>query len=275
MKKAIAIALAALLSIGAGAQQNDGIIRMFRPIYFITGVPLDGTSSYHTNDIKYQISISAPLWASIAGHEGLDLFVAYTQTSVWHFYDSSSPFKDNMYIPGIYFDIPLKSNNILIGAEHRSNGRPYRDNREFIDNNVDHWSRSINYAFVEYTHSFPCGISLQVNGRAGFGWYDTAITQDLFSMFFGYASFTALYESPDGRFDAMLSATPIFKPFGLNSTAEVSWKPFKYSYCPRLFVQAHYGYDEAMIDWIRGSYPSPYIRGGLMLSPGGFRRMSR
>lgn len=265
MKKTILTASAVLLlALPALAGGNSSrTIGALRPIYIATGIPIDGTTvDRTTSDVKFQVSFALPIASDIAGVEGLDFKIGYTQRSVWFLYAKSSPFKDNIYIPGGYLDIPLKNgDSLMCGIEHRSNGRD------------DSFSRSVNYVFGEYTHRFPFGLTVQANARAGFGWYDDDITEKMFSRFHGYLTLGAMYEA--GRFSALLSATPVFGgPAVMNLTAEIAMRLGGEDSMYNLFIQAHRGYDESMCDCIYGRIPPACLRFGLLITPGNCSRLS-
>ena len=227
----------------------------FRPNYFIVGVPLQGPVDKTTSSIKFQFGASVPVWKDISGREGLDLAFGYTQVSVWDFFDDSSPFRDNVFMPALYLSLPMERDRLRVGIEHRSNGRPQRGSQG------DTFSRSVNYAFCEYGAFLPSGLILKASVRGGFGWYDDEYTQEVFWRFLGYADLTGGYRSADGRWEAGVTVTPVFGPFSANVEAAVSRS---LGGC-RLFVQYNSGYGEALYDWVRGSRPVPSLRAGLLL----------
>ena len=256
MKRFILVVLTLLGSFLARAGDGAGretLFRAFRPMYFIGGVPLRGPVDKSTAGLKFQISAAIPMWTDIAGREGMDLSFGYTQTTVWDFFDDSSPFRDNCYSPGIYLSVPLGRDALLFGLEHRSNGRPLRGGTD------DAFSRSINYLFAEYGAFFPSGIVLKAKLRAGLGWYGNEFTQEVFWRYQGYADFTVGYRGD--KWEAAATVTPVFGPFNVNVEAGVARKIGRLS----LFVQFNYGYGEALSDWVRGYSPAPYLRAGLLL----------
>ena len=240
--------LSMLLALPCGAQ----VVDMFSPLYFIGGVPLEGPVDKTTADLKFQLSIGIPVWKNIAGREGLNVSFAYTQVSLWDFFDESSPFKENVYIPGFYLKVPLQRDKLLFGFEHRSNGRPMRGTTG------DTFSRSVNYFFGEYGAYLENGLVFKTQLRGGFGWYEEEFTQEVFWRYLGYADFAAGYQK--GRWQLSVTATPVFGPFEVNIQAEAA---YKLGFCS-LFAQFNRGYGEALCDWVRGYYPKPYLRFGIL-----------
>ena len=277
MKKALLILLTAFLPVAASAASEKdstavsgrdiyaSAFGLFRPNYLTTGLPLTGPVTKMTADVKFQVSVKLDLWRNIAGREGMALSIGYTQRSIWLLYGESSPFKDNMYIPGLYFNVPFKGgcDFLLAGLEHRSNGRPHggapKDGR----------SRSVNYLFAEYSHVFPFGLTLQTNLRAGLAYYEDDMDQRMFYRYLGYATFTAGYDSPKRRIYAMASVTPRFAPLGTNTTAEFGCRISPPAVGAYVFAQFHYGFDEALCDCLDGTSAVPYLRLGIVLRPSG------
>ena len=244
----VASILAIVLALPLGAQVLDS----FRPLYFVTGVPLKGPVDKTTADVKFQLSVGIPVWKDIAGREGLDAHFGYTQISVWDFYDESSPFKDNSYIPGLYLNVPLSRDRLLFGLEHRSNGRPMRGTA------ADTFSRSVNYLFGDYKAFLDCGLVLGAQLRGGFGWYDEDFTQEVFWRYLGYADFSVGYRAK--KLELSVKATPVFGPFNCNVEAAAA---YNLGFCS-IFTQFNYGYGEALCDWVRGYTPVPYLRFGVL-----------
>ena len=221
-------------------------------MYFVGGIPLEGPVDRSTANLKFQLSTAVPLWRGIAGREGLDLSFGYTQTSIWDFFDESSPFRENVFSPGFYLTLPLQRDRLEFGMEHRSNGRPMRGTTG------DTFSRSVNYIFGTYRLCLPNGFVLKASLRGGFGWYDQEFTQEVFWRYLGYADFTIGYQS--GRWQLSFMATPVFGPFDFNIEADVA---YKIGVCS-LFAQFNSGYGEALSDWVRGFRPAPCLRFGVL-----------
>lgn len=268
MKRILVLLLASLsFCVLIHAQSSESFIRNFRPIYIVSGFPIDGEINTTTADVKFQLSFGIPLWKHIGGKDDCELFIGYTQGCIWNFYDSSSPMRDNMFSPGLYFNLPFKKDNLLFGIEHRSNGRPFKKNT-YDTWDLDRYSRSVNHILVEYTHSFDFGLTLQANLRGGFGWYGIERSYDIYYKFFGFGTLSAMYETPKKILGLAISATPTFEPFDCNIDAEITIRPFKKEYLPVFFIQYHKGWDFSMCDWVRDEpAPLPAIRFGVMFSP--------
>ena len=252
MKRFLFTLLASLMvSIPSGAQ----FFEEFRPMYYIGGVPLEGPVNKSTADIKFQLSLAIPFWKDLGNREGTDLFFGYTQITLWDFFDESAPFYDTCYNPGLYLSIPMqKDRELLLGVEHRSNGRPMRGSIG------DTYSRSINYVSGQYGVYYQNGMVFKASLRAGYGWYDDELTLDLFTRFFGFGDITLGYRSPDSKLEMFVTATPLFCPFNFNVEAAAS---YDIGFCS-LFTQFNYGYAEALSNWVRGYRPAPYLRVGVL-----------
>lgn len=237
--------IALILCAGARAQQAG----RFSPIYFIGGAQLGQPLSNATADLKYAFNVSYTAHRDIGGCEGLNLDLVYTQVSVWNFFLHSSPFRDTAYIPAVYLTIPCGKDLLTAGLEHRSNGR------------ADEVSRSATYLFGRYEAFLDGALSLGMSVRAGIGWYDSELTQEIYRRFLGYADLLVGYSA--GRLEAALTATPVFGPFGVNITAETSYALGACS----IFVQLTTGYADSMADWIRGYRPPARLRLGVMIGP--------
>lgn len=230
------------------------IIEPFRPMYFIGGTALSEPVNKTSPSLKFQFNAAIALWQGKGKAEGMALRFGYTQISVWDFFDKSSPFRDNSYIPGLYFQLPLQRDRLLIGIEHRSNGRPLRGSAG------DSHSRSANYLMAEYRAYLPSGLVLKATGRAGIGWYNEEFTQEVFSRFLGYFDLGAGYRSKDGRWELSVDVTPVFAPFNVNINAGAAC----HLGAVALFAQFNYGYGEALYDWVRGYQPPPCLRIGIL-----------
>jgi len=261
MKKLLLILIAATaLSLSAFAQETSSDVPdsvaftpekkpffdMFRPIYLTSGIPLSEKPTANNADLKFQYSFRINAVQNLWGFE-FAAFFGFTQRSTWNLYAYSSPFYDNIYIPGGYFEIPFRSkktgkitSELLFGYEHRSNGRD------------DIYSRSVNYAFATYSYFFPFHLTLQATARFGDSWYGDSWCDAgpfvMYTKYLGFVDFSADYVSPKKHFNATLSVSPLLNKSIANVTAEVGGRFGKNKNIPYFFVQYHYGYDEALRD---------------------------
>jgi outer membrane phospholipase A len=128
----------------------------FEPFYFIAGT--------ETPNAKFQISLKYQLftddvWLATQWSGATNLFVAYTQTSLWDWNEPSAPFYDTSYKPelnytwlhvdgghwGDWIRLDLQG-----GLQHESNGKDEAD------------SRSLNIAYLRTTVTFGRIGSFQV-----------------------------------------------------------------------------------------------------------------
>jgi phospholipase A1 len=106
---------------------------IYKDNYFNTGIPLNRGINEETADAKFQISIRHRLTKSRLPFNTF-LYLTYTQKSFWDIYQTSSPFRDNNYNPGIGLGRYIVVDNRLTGAaflqfEHESNGLDSIDSR--------------------------------------------------------------------------------------------------------------------------------------------------
>jgi phospholipase A1/A2 len=117
------------------------------PIYFLLG-----KNSEHGTDSRFQLSFKYRPFdpeGSIAEFLPLlsNIYLAYTQTTLWDIGNQSSPFRDTSYRPSIYYRWVGSGRNFLpnewrFGAEHESNGQG------------EPVSRSLNTVFVRPSWNF-------------------------------------------------------------------------------------------------------------------------
>ena len=124
-----------------------------------------------------------------------DLYIAYTQSSIWDIYEESSPFRDTNYKPElIYHKQGLKENwgwisrfDMQGGFRHESNGQDGSD------------SRSINYIYAKPIFHFGDleKVHLTVIPRAWFYVGDDSDNPDI-EKFRGYVDLELNIGKPDG-----------------------------------------------------------------------------
>lgn len=224
------VAIAFLLLSGLGASAQKAFLSSFKENYFITGVPLNTTPDYDTNDLTFQLSVR---FNAVQDYNGWDFFWGYTQLSVWDVYRPSNPFRENTYMNGLY----ASNDRFLAGYEHRSNGRDGDD------------SRSLDYAFCSYTQPFGRHLAIQATGRMGIGSIGNNYSLEMFNRYQGYFNFGIGYSGVGDRLWLKASVTPLFDGDILaNCTAELAFRPFRDRDWFYITAQYHYGYDEAQID---------------------------
>jgi outer membrane phospholipase A len=180
---------------GGGDEAGAAILPNFsthEPMYFIVGGKGDGA--------KFQVAFKyrffnprgpmARRWPWLD-----DLYLAYTQTSIWDIYEESSPFRDTNYKPElIYHKQGLKENwgwisrfDMQGGFRHESNGQDGSD------------SRSINYIYAKPIFHFGDleKFHLTVIPRAWFYVGDDSDNPDI-EKFRGYVDLELNIGRPDG-----------------------------------------------------------------------------
>lgn len=256
--------LAALALLSTSVRGAEPMISEFRQTYFTAGVPLNREINNKTIDLKFQLSVKLrPFIIS----EKWKAYLAYTQVSTWTAFCESAPFHDNQYKPGIYFENSRDGKNtILLGLEHCSNGRPYYGNPLSSPGHED-YSRGMNYFYAAWVSRHDHSTFL-LSAKAGIGngvesfeaqRYEI-FSQELFYRYMGYVTFGYRYHQE--KWDISASVTPIVNKSIANVTLESSWEFSKRS--PRLFVQLHYGFDEALCDCVKDATPPMNIRVGLV-----------
>ena len=155
----------------------------YEPIYFLIGSNPSGGERDLRGDFpnaRFQISLRyAPFiedsWIADQWSGFTNVFVTYTQNTVWDLEGESAPFLDSMFKPELQYywrDVfkeekgILKKMDLLASVAHESNGR----------NGAG--SRSINYALVRPTFYF--GDPERLNGylAPGFWFYFGALTDN-------------------------------------------------------------------------------------------------
>ena len=192
-------------------------------------------------EVKFQLSLQLPLARDIIAGNG-DLYVAYTQVSVWQAYNSdySSPFRDTNYEPEGYlsFDtdcdlLGLRLRIVQCGFVHQSNGR------------ADLLSRSWNriYAnFILERGNFACALK---------PWWRIPESEEednnpRIENFYGYGEFRAAYKWREQVFAALLRNN--FKFDGNKGALELNWA-FPLAGQLKGFVQFFTGYGETLLDY--------------------------
>lgn len=193
-------------------------------------------------EIKFQISFRLALVQDMIKGNG-DLYVAYTQVSVWQAYnrDISSPFRDTNYEPEFFvaFDtdynlLGLAGKNVAFGAVHQSNGRGAAE-----------LSRSWNrlYANVALARgNFACSIK---------PWWRIPESEEEdnnpgIENYLGYGEFRAAYKWKEHVFATMLRNN--LKPDDNRGAIELDWS-FPLYHELKGYVQFFNGYGETLISY--------------------------
>jgi phospholipase A1 len=141
-------------------------IEPHKPSYFIYafGTP-DGTYK-NTQDLKFQFSVKQLLCWKI--------YFAYTQRSVWNYFDESSPFRESNYNPEVFVDLkkqefitlPVDYMDLgLIGVEHESNGLGGVNSRSW---NKVYWEPTLFYKKRDITDNSSDLFTVSIRGWTTF-----------------------------------------------------------------------------------------------------------
>ncbi|GAB4363555.1 MAG: hypothetical protein Kow0042_01510 [Calditrichia bacterium] len=144
---------------------NPFAITPYKPIYMIPVVfstnpnneeyrRFSSNASLNNVEVQFQLSFKLLLWRRIFGHKA-DLYLAYTQLSLWQAYnlELSSPFRETNYEPEFILRSAL--NTKILGAKlrfvslalnHQSNGRNAPLSRS--------WNRIISSMAMEKGHFY-------------------------------------------------------------------------------------------------------------------------
>ena len=192
-------------------------------------------------EAKFQLSFKVLTWKEIFGDYG-DLFVAYTQRSVWQLYDSalSSPFRDTNFEPEVFvkFDTDfnfggLRNRVITFGFNHQSNGESESLSRS--------WNR-IYAAFVAERGNFALILK---------PWYRIPEKEENddnpnIEKYLGYGELIAAYYMEGHVFSLMFRNN--LRSEENRGAIELGWS---YPVTPkvRVYVQYFNGYGESLIDY--------------------------
>ena len=79
-------------------RQRFPVFGMFKETYFVTGIPANTSSiDKHNADVRFQVSLAL----RVARIDNVDILGTYTETGVWHVYDTSSPLVENAFVHGV------------------------------------------------------------------------------------------------------------------------------------------------------------------------------
>lgn len=112
-------------------------VSVYEPIYFIVGGD-GGLNAKFQISLRYQLFDGQGRLAERLGWID-DIYLSYTQTSLWDLHDLSRPFRDSSYRPRLFYSnhdlYRLLDGRLRIGVEggigHESNGKEGTDSRSF------------------------------------------------------------------------------------------------------------------------------------------------
>lgn len=170
-----------------------GRLSAFEPIYF-----MDGDGSHGDGIARFQFSFKFRLMLpdDPRSRSFLDnLYLAYTQTSLWYMHAPSAPFRDTSYMPQIFYSVPdtgwksalFTQMGVMAGFFHESNGQ----------GGVE--SRAIDTVFVRPTWDFGDMQSyhLTVSPKIYYYLHRADENHDI-ADYRGYVDLLVKYGSPDG-----------------------------------------------------------------------------
>lgn len=203
------------------------------PMYFLIGGS-GGTTA------KFQVSVKYPIWRQ------WNLFVGYSQLSIWDLSTESKPFRDNNYRPSVFWSEPLVYSlpewkltmGLRAGVEHESNGRG------------GDTSRSINIAYVrpEIRKQLDGERFLEFRPKI-YNYLDRVENTDI-GRYRGYVDWNLRY----GSRDWLLGTTIRQGSSGWSRQFDLSWRPDStWTRNPDeglfLYTQIYSGYGETLLDY--------------------------
>ena len=212
---------------------------IYKDNFAITGVSLQDKINGETADAKLQISFVQRLTTSRLPFNSF-LYLTYTQKSFWSIYQSSSPFKDNNYNPGIGLGRYIISDNKLKGAvflqiEHESNGRDKED------------SRDVNFISLSGKYFFNDNLlfRLYLNPPFYIGKNNSDITD-----YRGLGKMSLDYRTDDNKWWFSFTYNPRNKIFTANTTISASYK-ISTKFNQYLFAEIYNGTGDSLLDYKR------------------------
>lgn len=210
---------------------------VYKDNMMVTGVPIYKTPTRSNSDIFFQFSIRHRITKSWLPFQSF-LYLTYTQKSFWNVYESSSPFRDNNYNPGIGIGRYLILNNKLKGAftlqlEHESNGR----------GGVE--SRSWNY--VNFSGKYFYNMRTSIKGEALIPFVDGENNKDLLK-YRGYGTISVDHIDKRNLWWFSLKLRPRDKFVNFNTELSVAYKVSS-KWNQYLILHFYNGYGESLLDY--------------------------
>lgn len=215
-------------------RQRFPVFGMFKETYFITGIPANTSSiDKHNADVRFQVSLAL----RVARIDNVDILGTYTETGVWHVYDTSSPLVENAFNPGlcVYWYVNPKL-DMMFGGDHMSNGY------------INERSRSVNKAFVGAIYSPDEHLSL--GGKVWYGYYEHIPGLTHYFIRRGYMAAWATYKAFGNRlnFTALVNPSNKFKNYNLEFNLSYRLSD-KGTFLPAVFAQFRSGYCETLVNF--------------------------
>lgn len=225
---------------------------VYRDMYFTTGVPLNEKITRKSADALFQLSIRQRLTKSYLPFNTF-AYLTYTQKSFWDIYDSSAPFRDTNYNPGIGLGKYIIRNYQLKGAmfiqiEHESNGRDEEESRSW-----NYLSFSAKYF---YNHRLTFGM------KAWIPYVDGGENKDLID-YRGIAVLSTNYRSNDSKWWLTAELTPRKGWGNANTIITAAFRVSKNSN-QYLYARFYNGKGESLLDYKKYCMN---IRVGICIKP--------
>jgi phospholipase A1 len=214
------------------------------PFYY-TGAPYNAVYTGNTPDdesinhseVKFQISLKAPIWKNILGYNS-SLNFAYTQLSYFQLYNKKTFVRETDYEPEFFLenkiDYPLFKhwlfNNLNVGINHQSNG---------YGNDLQRgWDRFYLEAIASNDHWM---ISLEP-------WYiiDTNDNNDNISKYLGHGRALVAYKFYRQVFT--FEARNVIEHDARYATGELTWS-FPLTKYLKGYVQVFSGYGQSLVEY--------------------------
>lgn len=232
----------------ANAQPDRGISAN-EPVYFIVGGGLEGDSHVTAKfqfSLKYRVlnpeslKVEEQRWWE-------QIYVGYTQSSIWDLEADSAPFKDTSYRPSVFYDHQSLAGfserksllGLRLGLEHESNGKDGDS------------SRSINTVFFRPTYSFPAtadGYFWSLVPKL-YAYIEKSDNSDI-PDYRGYGDFVLKLAKPDSwEFATVLRKGMKGSKGSLELDATYPLKGFLSNINGALHMQFFYGYGETILDY--------------------------
>lgn len=210
---------------------------VYKDNMMVTGVPINKTPTKSNSDIFFQFSIRHRITKSWLPFQSF-LYLTYTQKSFWNVYESSSPFRDNNYNPGIGIGRYLILNNKLKGAftlqlEHESNGRGGAE------------SRSWNY--VNFSGKYFYNMRTSIKAEALIPFVDGENNKDLLR-YRGYGTISIDHIDKRNLWWFSLKLRPRDKFVNFNTEFSVAYKVSS-KWNQYLMLHFYNGYGESLLDY--------------------------